>query len=90
MEKYYLIKKSDVDAMKSTLPNSLESDCDAGRYAVLSMIGVELGKEIDLSDEAINEKANDYADKVDSAYTNDFYGYAAALKDLKQTINDNT
>ena len=58
-EQYYLIKKSDVDALKSSLPNNLENNYDAGKIAALSMIGIELGKLIDLSDEAIDTKGGE-------------------------------
>jgi hypothetical protein len=89
-EQYYLIKKIDVDALKSSLPNTLESEFDAGKYATLSMIGVELGEVIDLSDEAIKDNSGKSWKDCNNFFENSggvnptpyMMGYNAALKDL--------
>jgi len=85
-EEYYLIKKDALDAIcshsKQTLEIPVNNDC----------------KLIDLSDEAIIEKANESFKEQLKSYEDDLmdypdhsvfkliYGYKQALKDLKQKI----
>ena len=91
-EQYYLIKKSDVDALKIAATKKLESnihrplseDAIAANACLDVIVEIEKSKLIDLSDEAIDVKADTYAENEDNAYANDYLGYMRALIDLKQ------